>query len=195
MKKQAHLLRLLLFSLHAPSAASFLAPVGTIVAQDLHTVATAANPGRSRRLRQTSADEGESENGLECEKSDDSKCDLAKVLERDLKEGQERRNGQVEEESEEPNQLNDAIDTILETSFVRRQDGQGMRSMFFGKRYYARNGPFEKQNIAKAPQIEDLFPNPTPIRDSFYLSLPAALGTFLGSAAVFPYISNFLVAS
>jgi hypothetical protein len=61
------------------------------------------------------------------------------------------------------------------------------------RRSYALAGPFEKQNLGKPPVVEDLLPEPTNIEDSFYLSLPAVVLTFVGASISFPIMQGFLV--
>ena len=83
---------------------------------------------------------------------------------------------------------------ILDRVFVRRLDASSLRKNFLTKRYYAKNETFARSAFDSPPTVEDLLPYPTPIEDSFSLSVPAAILTFLVSCAIFPFLANFLVA-
>jgi hypothetical protein len=117
-------------------------------------------------------------------------CDLGEEFKKDLEASYARRN--PAEESEVPTQLENAREAILNTTFVRYDTSQ-MRKYLLNQRSYARSAAFETENIRNPPTVEDLLPEPTRIEDSFYLSLPAAIITFLATSAIFPILAGFLV--
>lgn len=118
-------------------------------------------------------------------------CDLGAEFEKDLEEGFARRNANAAQP--EPNFFQGIFNLVLDLGFVRRRNPERQRKLFLTKRYYARNETFAKKILSKPPVVEDLLPYPTPIQDSFFLSLPAAVLTFVVSSAVFPFMADFMV--
>lgn len=118
-------------------------------------------------------------------------CDLGAEFERDLEEGYARRNAQAGQS--QPNFFQAMINVVLDLGFVRRNNPERQRKLFLTKRYYARNETFAKKILSTPPVVEDLLPYPTPIDESFFLSVPAAILTFVISSAVFPFMADFMV--
>lgn len=119
-------------------------------------------------------------------------CDLGAAFERELEEGQARRNAQLPK-FQQPTFLELAVNGALDLIFVRRQNSARLRKMFVTKRSYAKNETFSRSQLSNPPLVEDLLPYPTPIEESFYLSVPAAILTFLTTAAVFPFLAGLMV--
>lgn len=118
-------------------------------------------------------------------------CDLGEAFERELEEGYRRRYPEIIQRQN--SFIDDVIEAVLDTVFVRRQNSTSLKKMFLTKRSYGRNATFSKESLTKPPVVEDLLPYPTPIADSFYLSVPAAILTFLVSSAIFPFLADFMV--
>jgi hypothetical protein len=116
-------------------------------------------------------------------------CDLGEQLKKDIDIGYARRQ---EKKAPEPSQLENVAQAILNNTFVRFDTSQ-MRNYLLNRRSYARSEPFETKNLGKPPLVEDLLPDPTRIQDSFYLSIPAALFTFIVASVSFPLCTGFLV--
>lgn len=157
-------------------------------------------PSSWQHLRAVNGDEGPV-SGKETEKAISTKpdnapnpnmgCDLGAEFERNLEEGYARRNPQSIQP--ETNLFVRTLDAMLDLVFVRRQNSARQRKMFLTKRSYARNETFAKKILSTPPIVEDLLPYPTPIEDSFYLSVPAAILTFVISSAIFPFMADFMV--
>lgn len=135
-------------------------------------------------------DEPASSEGKDC-RDPDVECDLASQFELELEEGYARRNPKIA--VKEKSYWEEVFDAMLDLVFVRRQNSEGQRKVFLTKRSYARNESFTRSAFNSPPVVEDLLPYPTPIEDSFYLSVPAAVLTFLISSAIFPLLANFMV--
>jgi hypothetical protein len=116
-------------------------------------------------------------------------CDLGEQLKEDLEIGYARRQGA---KVPQPTNLDNVTLSILNNTFVRFDTSQ-MRNFLLNRRSYARPGPFEKKNLGKPPVVEDLLPAPTLIQDSFYLSVPAAVLTFIVATVSFPVCAGYLV--
>lgn len=136
---------------------------------------------------------GEEESPIEEANGDDPDvdCDLAAQLELELAEGYARRN--PEPVPKETGYWEAFFGAALDLVFVRRANSERMRKMFLTKRSYAKNETFTRSAFGSPPVVEDLLPYPTLIKDSFYLSVPAAVLTFVVSSAIFPVMANFLV--
>lgn len=143
-------------------------------------------PCAAAAAKREEKENGASPNGGES----DGNCDLRQQLKEDIEAGYARRYPQ--EEAEEVSPLTSVTQSIINNTFVR-SDTSSLRSILLNRRSYARPQPFEKENLRTPPAIEDLLPEPTKIRDSFYLSAPSAIIVFVASSAVFPLISEFCV--
>jgi hypothetical protein len=59
-------------------------------------------------------------------------------------------------------------------------------------RAYAREEPFSKINIPNPPTLKDLAPPPPKFWDTFWITTPARVASFLAAYLLFPYITQFL---
>jgi hypothetical protein len=119
--------------------------------------------------------------------------ELAASYERDLDEEMQVRWDSQFTDAREPSYLEAAVNGVLDRIFVRRRDANRLRKMFVTKRSYARLETFAISKLDEPPMVDDLLPYPTPIQDSFYLSVPSAILTFVVTSAIFPFLANFLV--
>jgi hypothetical protein len=122
-----------------------------------------------------------------CEPSVENRCDLGEQLKEGLEVDYARQDPPPEPFS---SKLENLTKNILNNTFLRPDTSQ---LFLLDRRSYARAGPFETKNLGNPPVVEDLLPQPTKIKDGFYLSLPAALLTFVGASISFPLMSGFLV--
>jgi len=121
--------------------------------------------------------------------SSDLECNLAESFDR---ENQERSSRRTPVEQKAPKFVELIFDGVLELFFVRRQNAAKLRQFFLTKRSYARNETFGRSQLGAPPVVEDLLPYPTPLGESFYLSIPAAFLTFFVTSAVFPSMVDLL---
>jgi hypothetical protein len=123
-------------------------------------------------------------------------CNLEEQLDKDLEEGFNRRNPPIESipEAGGPAQMiKNVTNSILDWTFIRVADKNLVQSYLLSQRSYARSGPFATENLTRPAAVEDLLPEPTKIKDSFYLSAPAGILTFVAACGAFPILANFLV--
>jgi hypothetical protein len=83
------------------------------------------------------------------------------------------------------------LDILINSAF-HRLDTFKMKTRILGKRSYARQEPFKKENLGDPPVLEDMLPDPLRPEDSYYLSFPAIILTFFGTTMIFPFLASYL---